>query len=174
MHNRPAACLQIACSLHRVPAACLQCAQNFFKMSYCPCEVEKFRINIYIDILKTNLHRGPAGPAACLQRACSVPAACTACFKFIIGYNSPIVKKKKWKKWKTNKFQKSWNRPYLASKPLWSGWSVDREGLLPTVLPRLVCEWSRTVVHRNSMYPTKFKSLWSNLNSKLSLDKMSL
>ena len=31
----------------------------------------------------------------CLQRACSMPAACTAGFKFIIGYNSPNVKKGK-------------------------------------------------------------------------------
>ena len=40
-----------------------------------------------------------------LQRACSVPAACTACFKFIIGYNSPIVKKKNGKNGKQINFK---------------------------------------------------------------------
>ena len=58
-----------------------------------------------------------------LQRACSVPAACTACFKFIIGYNSPIVKKKNGKNGKQINFKNpeigpTWPRNRCAISPL--------------------------------------------------------
>ena len=65
-----------------------------------------------------------------LQRACSVPAACTACFKFIIGYNSPIVKKKNGKNGKQINFKNpeigpTWPRnrcdPWFRTQRHWRG-----------------------------------------------------
>ena len=59
-----------------------------------------------------------------------MPAACTACFKFIIGYNSPIVKKKNGKNGKQINFKNpeigpTWPRNRCAGDIWLMDWSGD-------------------------------------------------
>ena len=60
--------LQRACSML---AAFKGCFTNFY-IYHCISDIEKFLINIHIDILTTQLQRVHFQPAVCLQRTCSL------------------------------------------------------------------------------------------------------